>query len=62
MATVVPAQEQLRIQRLQISELIQYMGNGDQADALTTINAIVTALQTIQTAISSATNASITTL
>lgn len=57
-----PIREQLRDQRLAISVLVEQIMNGQQSDASTQIGTIITTLQTIQTAVNAATNATITTL
>jgi hypothetical protein len=57
-----PIREQLRDQRLAISVLVEQIMNGQQSDASTQIGTIITTLQTIQTAVNAATDATITTL
>lgn len=56
------ATETVRDQRLALSILNEYILNGQQSLAATQIGAVITALQTLQTAIGSATDQTITTL
>lgn len=54
--------ETVRDQRLALSVLNELCMNGQQSEASTQIGTIITTLQTLQTSINSADNATITTL
>lgn len=57
-----PIRNRLRDQRLEISKLIEMIGNGEQANSAAQILAIKTVIDSIKTEVDSASDASITTI